>query len=82
MIDFNKDMFVGLSFGVGSSGGYGLSIINVIQDNNEIKFFYLSNVPKRGGICPQSNVDLLKYITIPKSTLPNKFIEYVIGQPG
>jgi hypothetical protein len=81
LIDFNKDMFVGLSFGSGPNGGYGLRIINVTVDKNEIKVFYLRSVPSAGLAYTQAVVDLSQYITIPKSTLPVKFINYVVGQP-
>lgn len=82
LIDFNKDRVVGLSFGSGPNGGYGLRIINVTEDKNEIKVFYLRSVPSAGLAYTQAVVDLSQYVTIPKSTLPVKFISYVVGQPN
>ena len=81
LIDFNNDMVVGLSFGFGSNGCHGLRIINVVQDKNEIKVFYFRSVPSDGMVCPSVVVDLSEYIAIPKSTMPIKFIKYIVGQP-
>lgn len=82
LIDFNKEMFVGLSFGYGANGGYGLTIINVTQDKNEIKVVYQRSVPAPNGIYTQAIVDLSQYIAIPKSALPVRFIEYSVSQPN
>jgi hypothetical protein len=81
LIDFNKDMVVGLSFGYGSNGCHGMRIINVVQDKNEINVFYLRSTPSAGSICTANIADLSEYIAIPKSTTPIKFIKYVVGQP-
>ena len=80
-IDFNTDRVVGLSFGSGASGCQGFGIINVVQDKDEIKVLYFRSGPSYGAICAAIVVDLSGFIAIPKSTMPIKFIQYVVGQP-
>jgi hypothetical protein len=81
LVDFNKDRVVGLSFGSGASGCQGFGIINVVQDNNEIKVLYFRSGPSYGLVCAAVVVDLSGFIAIPKSAMPIKFIKYVVGQP-
>lgn len=76
-INFDKEMFVGLSFGYGPSGCYGVSVINVVEDDAEIRVFYLRSVPSEYMVCTSVIVDVSAYITIKKSVKPVKFVRYI-----
>ena len=75
LIDFTKDMVLGLTLGTGSSGCYGMSIRRVIEEERELRVEYLSATPSGLGLCTMSIVPLTDFVVVPRSDKSVYFVQ-------
>jgi len=67
-IDFSSTMVVGLTFGSGPNGCYGLSIRRAVEEEFEIRVEYLQAAAGGPGVlCTQAIVPLTDFVSVPRS---------------
>jgi hypothetical protein len=76
-VNFDTDMVIGLSYGLGPSLCYSMNILNVVEEENAIRVLYTNSVPPPEAICPASIADLSRFFTLKKSDKPIKFVQYI-----
>lgn len=76
IIDFSKNMLLGVSLGWGPNGCHGLAITRAQQTADALRVEYRHLVPSGPDvICSQSLVPLVDFVELPQSELPISFIE-------
>ena len=74
VIDFSKTMVVGVFLGSKPSAGYGVEIVGVHIQEQELVVEYVQKQPARGTIAAQMLTEPYHLVTVPKHAGPVRFV--------
>jgi hypothetical protein len=81
VIDFGRDMVVGVSEGLGSSGCEGLQITHVTESDSEVLVDYVRSAPRFDPAnpigCTGAIVPLVDFVTVKQSDKPVRFARFL-----
>lgn len=73
VVDFSRDMVLGLSRGSGPNGCFGLTILRVVDEGAQLVVQYRVSEPPAQQVCTTVIVALTDFVTVPRSDQPVRF---------
>ena len=74
VVDFSKNMVVGIFLGATPNGCYSMSILSIVETSTQLVIKYKVNSPAKDAICTQVIVYQSKLLLLPKTSTTITFI--------
>ena len=79
VVDFTKEMVLAVYRGKQSSGGYGITIVNVLEEATQLSVLVQETDPGIGDIVTDALTQPYHCVKVPKSEKEVKFVYYADG---
>jgi len=75
VIDFSRDMVVGIFLGTKPSAGHGVEIVGVRTEESELIVEYVQKQPGRGTMAAQILTEPFHLVSVPQHAGPVRFVQ-------
>jgi hypothetical protein len=75
MVDFARDMVLGVFLGTRPTAGYGVEIVRTVKVNGALRVEYVESAPDRGTITAQVITAPFHLVAVPREDGPVQFVK-------